>query len=123
MYEPHIAPAIDRWRAEFQAARRRREQEGLQEAHAVVQMSERRPRRSKDKFSDDDSSDDENHMWNAGSSSKLSKDGLLIRRETHDVELDEMVATEINEWRSAAPEQGLRQRKNVQEHAMDEVCI
>ncbi|KAF5322314.1 hypothetical protein D9619_000140 [Psilocybe cf. subviscida] len=121
VYEPHIAPAIDRWRAEYQATRRRREQESLHEAQSVVQMSERGSRRSKDNTSDDDSSDDENHMWNAGSSSsKLSKDGLLTRRETHDIELDNMAAMEVNEWRNAAPEQVLRQRKNIPEHAMDE---
>lgn len=109
----------------MQAARRRREMDHLQEGQSVVQMSQRGPRRSKDKFSDGESSDDDdNHMWGeGGSSSRLSKDGLLIRREIRDFELDNMVAAEVNEWRNSAPEQVLRQRKNIPEHAMDEVCI
>ena len=98
-----------------------------------LQMSET-PGESKgrpdDKYSDDDDSDDDSQ--NGGrqattTSHSFMRDGLLIRRSLPssntqpDVELDNLVAREVNEWRSEATGQVLRQRRNVWEHAMDEV--
>lgn len=84
-----------------------------------------------DKYSDDEDSDDEDSP-NAGrqattTSHSFMRDGLLIRRPLltsktqPDVELDNLVAREVNEWRNEATGQVLRQRRNVSEHAMDEV--
>ncbi|KAF8967494.1 hypothetical protein BDZ97DRAFT_1755920 [Flammula alnicola] len=135
VYEPHIAPAIDRWKAEYQAARHRRRMAAIHQAQAEVQMTQTQKKepkpRASDKFSDEDNSDDDDDDSGHGkgsstASSKFMKGGLLLRRpewdvqNQRDVELDNFVAREVSEWRSEVTGQVLRQRKNVSEHAMDE---
>ncbi|KAF8178039.1 hypothetical protein BJ912DRAFT_671819 [Pholiota molesta] len=136
VYEPHIAPAIDRWKLEYRTARdarrRRLAMEVSQDgSDSDLLMSETRKKpngKPSDKYSDDDDSDDEAHGKGAttGTSHSFMKGGLLIRRSTLvaksqvDVELDDLVAHEVNQWRNEVPGQVLRQRKNVSEHTMDE---
>ncbi|KAF4619764.1 hypothetical protein D9613_004738 [Agrocybe pediades] len=128
VYEPHIAPAIDRWKVEYQAARRRRQAQAaaMHRSETDLLMSERdgsssSRREAHNDDNDDYISDDDKPL---ATSSKLLKDGLLLRRQASyqdSVELDDLVAREVSEWRNEATGQVLRQRKNVSEHsAMDE---
>lgn len=138
VYEPHIAPTIDRWKLEYRTARdarrRRQAMEVSQDgSDSDLLMSETRKKsngRPSDKYSDDDDSDEEapgKGSATTGTSHSFMRGGLLIRRSTLvansqvDVELDDLVAHEVNQWRNEVPGQVLRQRKNVSEHAMDEV--
>lgn len=131
VYEPHIAPAIDRWKAEYQAAREARRRRQTMNVIQDQEMSEA-PRRTKgkfhDKYSDDEGSDNEDYGKRATTSShSFLRDGLLIKRpamstkDNGDVHLENLVAHEVNEWRNQATGQVLRHRKNVSEYAMEEV--
>lgn len=84
------------------------------------------------KASNDESSDDDEHPSGSGKSvdGKFATGGLLLRRsgfnspqKGEDVELDNLVAREVSEWRNENSPQVLRQRKNISEHAMDEVIL
>lgn len=130
VYEPHIVPAIDRWKAEYQAARRRRQEAELYAAQVEVQMTQTQTRGS-GKVSNDERSDDDDEPSSSGSGKpmdgKFMTGGLLLRRSEYnspqkggDVELDNLVAREVSEWRNDNSIQVLRQRKNLPEHAMDE---
>lgn len=84
-----------------------------------------------------DGSDDDRPLSELGkgfknSPSKYVRGSLLLRRPERanpssqnpaDVELDELVAREVSEWRNEDSSQVLRQRKNASEHAMDEVFL
>jgi len=82
----------------------------------------------------DESSDDDDEDPSSGSGkltdSKFMTSGLVSRRpeftspkKVGDVELDNLVAREVNEWKNENPLHVLRQRKNISEHAMDEVML
>jgi len=128
VYEPHIAPAIDRWKLEYQAARRRRQAQeaAMHRSETDLLMSQRDGPSSRREDDDEDISDDDRPLRGLGT--KLMKDGLLLRRQEQtpsyqdSVELDDLVAREVSEWRNEVTGQVLRQRRNVSEHsAMDEV--
>ncbi|KAF8165929.1 hypothetical protein B0H34DRAFT_256111 [Crassisporium funariophilum] len=90
VYEPHIAPHIDRWKFEYMAARRRREEGENRVVEAEVAMvmvggrasrgfTTRGDRKSRVKLSDDESSDgDEGSASGTGTEARM-KGGLLLR--------------------------------------------
>jgi hypothetical protein len=90
-------------------------------------MTQTQTRGSGKASSDESSDDDESPSLGSG---KPMTGGLLLRRPEFnspqkggDVELDNFVAREVSEWRKENSLQVLRQRKNISEHAMDEVII
>ena len=132
VYDPHIVPAIDRWKAEYQAARRRRREEELYATQVEVQMTQTQTRGSRKASNDGSSDDDEPPSLGSGKpvDGKFATSSLLLRRpgsnspqKGEDVELDNLVAREVSEWRNENSLQVLRQRKNISEHAMDGVIL
>ncbi|KAH9482160.1 hypothetical protein JR316_0004255 [Psilocybe cubensis] len=126
VYEPHISPAIDRWKLEYQAARRRREAANASEGDLLMSQTDgRRPDAGRN-FDEDGDSDDDKPLAELGKgSSRFLKGGLLLRRQVPesqgDVELEDLVAREVSEWRNDDAGRVLRQRKNASENnAMDE---
>jgi len=85
-----------------------------------------------DESSDDDDDDNESPSSGSGklADSKFMMGGLLPKRPEFtspkavgNVELDNLVAREVNEWKNENPLRVLRQRRNISEHAMDEVIL
>ncbi|KAF8887239.1 hypothetical protein CPB84DRAFT_1523375 [Gymnopilus junonius] len=122
VYEPHIAPAIDRWYIEYQAARMRRQRQAAVVSAAPeddVPMSQttkddrktRKPKsRSGAKYSDTDTSSDDEASTSGVDGNRLTKDGLLRRplkprgyERLQDnpappvIELDDLVAREVRD--------------------------
>lgn len=96
-----------------------------------VQMTQTRTRGSRKTSNDESSDDDEPPSLGSGKpvDGKFVTGGLLLRRpefnspqKGEDVELDNLVAREVSEWRNENS-QVLRHRKNISEHAMDEVIL
>ena len=120
---PHLAPRIDRWKAEFQAARKRR----AESAVAEVALTQRGVGKDghQNQEGDDSHSDLSDVGLGKGSSSlrpqvhPYLKNGLLIRRRSGssettpsnpgDVELDWITSTATE---TASQQQDLRLRKN-----------
>lgn len=95
-------------------------------------MTQTRTRGSRKASNDESSDDDESPSLGSGKpmDGKFMTGGLLLRRpefnspqKGEDVELDNLVAREVSEWRNENSLQILRQRKNISEHAMDEVIL
>ncbi|KDR84433.1 hypothetical protein GALMADRAFT_20835, partial [Galerina marginata CBS 339.88] len=101
VYEPHIAPAIGRWKLEFQAARRRRTEAAMHRAESELLMSQT-DHRSPSSRRDEDDSD--------GDRPRPERDAQPMQNQ-QDVELENLVSSEISEWRNEASSQVLRQRK------------
>ncbi|PPQ92763.1 hypothetical protein CVT25_003872 [Psilocybe cyanescens] len=124
VYEPHIAPAIDKWKLEYQAARRRREAANASEGDLLMSQTETRKPDIGRSSDDADDSDDDKPLAEVGKgSNRFLKGGLLLRRQVPesqgDVELEDFVAREVNEWRNEDTGHVLRQRKNASENASE----
>jgi hypothetical protein len=109
VYEPHLAPKLERWAEQYVTRRKAKKhvKEGMVVVPIHVDLGEaRRSNGSISKHSDDSSDDDD-----AG--------------DTASVKLEKLVAEEVNEWRNGGDEQiksTLRHRKNPGGVALDEVC-
>jgi len=96
-----------------------------------MSQTQRTSRRSGRASTGSSSDDDESSSMGPGKpvDSKLMKGGLLFKhpeinsQKEGGVELDNLVAREVSEWRCDSSSQVLRQRRNVSEHAMDEVTL
>jgi hypothetical protein len=95
-------------------------------------MTQTQTRGSRKASNDESSDDDEPPSLGSGKpvDGQFATGGLLLRRpgfnspqKGEDVELDNLVAREVSEWRNENSLQVLRQRKNISEHAMDEVIF
>ncbi|CAA7259418.1 unnamed protein product [Cyclocybe aegerita] len=136
VYEPHIVPALERWKAEYDARREARRRRG---APIEVPMSERRHSETNDSPNDED--DSGNSASASGPStwrSEFMRNGLLRRRGAsaqppvhatgRDVELESLVAPEVSAWRNAtsngaAQDVGQRSSANLLDqssHSIDE---
>lgn len=109
VYEPHIAPKLEQWATEFIAKReaRRRQRAGAIPISVSHRTDEDLSSRRRSKLSD---SDDE---------------GVEMRQS---IELENLIAKEVREWRSEvnrSQTRGLRHRNNAgpsgSRHALDEV--
>ncbi|KAJ3506031.1 hypothetical protein NLJ89_g7100 [Agrocybe chaxingu] len=112
VYDPHIVPALERWKAEYDA---RREARRRREAPVEVPMSETARSGANDGGSfSNDQDDNRNSASASGPStwrSEFMRSGLLRRRGAgvqpaahvtgRDVELESLVAPEVSEWRNA----------------------
>ncbi|TFK33198.1 hypothetical protein BDQ12DRAFT_769180 [Crucibulum laeve] len=85
VYEPHIAPRVERWAAEFVAKReaQRRQREGP----IAVPLRSRRRRNRRSSSNNTSTTDDDDH-------------GIKGTGPEDAVELDHLVAREVREWRS-----------------------
>ena len=102
VYDPHLAPQVEAW-TEALSERRRRARARRQGPIAVPAMSETRAadlaRTGDDKKSDGNDA------------------------EGPSVELEDLVAKEVAEWKSTGPHGTLRQRKTKGGNVLEEVCI
>jgi hypothetical protein len=111
VYEPHIAPKLERWAEEFIAKRRakRRQREG----GIIVTIHRTNDRRK----GDGTGRTDRPHGGN--------DDGHDGHDDTSAFELEKLVAAEVNEWRSEVDRSrsGLIKRRKKSGCVLEEVCL
>lgn len=125
MYEPHIAPRIEKWAAEFVAQReaKRRQRQGPTAVPVAA-----RPGDSSGTDPDDDDDDDNKPLGlvNRGSRLRRRRMGRGNGNTRDDsVELENLVAREVREWRSEVDRSSSSIRKKTTEPSsvLDEVCF
>ncbi|KDQ29863.1 hypothetical protein PLEOSDRAFT_1038910 [Pleurotus ostreatus PC15] len=113
VYEPHIAPKIELWAEEF-IARRKIRKLRQQGPVSAPQHPESRTRRNKSNDSSDEGSDNDDG-WDKKRGGRRSS-----------FELENLVAKELQEWRSETGSNVLRQRKpaaSTSFNTLDEVGL
>ncbi|PPQ65744.1 hypothetical protein CVT24_011777 [Panaeolus cyanescens] len=119
VFDPHIAPAIERWKAEYDANRRRRREEPLLAQEVSQNGSGSRLRDGKQVRRGPTTGrlfDNSGHSRSVSSSSAIIDHGKSPSFQSGDVELRNFAAPEVKEWRSemsSSTGQDMRQRRNI----------